>query len=171
MVFMVLQFATYQKSIDMIVTPGSISMLIAGANVADLDVTAIREDGKQYFAALLQCEDDAKLRKRMAIDEFQPILQVVSRTWHGSFGRFPNIMFLVTDGSQEMSMRVSYRRTEFPILFFGKRGPFHRGCLNVGRKIKLLDYTMELKYEKDGTASPTIHIEKFRSEPRKVVTK
>ena len=47
----------------MIVMPGSISMLIAGAKVDDLDVTAIREDGKQYYAALVQCEDDALLRK------------------------------------------------------------------------------------------------------------
>jgi hypothetical protein len=95
----------------MIVTPGSITMLIAGAKIADLDVTTVREDGKHLYAVLLQCEDDAKLKKRMAIDEFQPILQVVSRTWHGTYGRFPNIQFVVTDGSEEMTMRVSYHRT------------------------------------------------------------
>ena len=105
----------------MIVTPGSISMLIAGAKIADLDVTAVREDGKQFFAGLLQCEDDAKLRKCMAIEEFQPILQVVSRTWLGSYGRFPNIKFVVTGGSEEMTMRVSYRKTEFPVIFLVRK--------------------------------------------------
>jgi hypothetical protein len=155
----------------MIVTPGSISMLIAGSKIADLDVTAVREDGKHFYAALLQCEDDDKLRKRMMIEEFQPILQVVSRTWHGCYGRFPNIQFVVTDGSEEMTMRVSYRRTEFAVLFFSKKGPFNRGSLNVGRKIKLLDYTTELRKEKGGCMGPIIRIEKFRSEPRKAVSK
>ena len=91
----------------MILTPYSISMLTASANVADMDMTAVREDGKHFFAGLLQCEDDAKLRKRMSIDEFQPILQAVSRTWLGSYGNFPNIKFIVTDGTEEMTMRVS----------------------------------------------------------------
>ena len=152
----------------MIVTPGCVAMLTAGAKVADLDVTAVREDGKRYFAALLQCEDDVNLRKRMEIEEYQPIVEVVSRTWHGSYGKFPNIKFMISDGSTEMLMRVSYRRTECPILFFPKKGPFNSGFLNVGRKIKLIDYTTELEHEKGGDTCPTVHIEKLRAEPRNV---
>jgi hypothetical protein len=58
----------------MITTPGAISMLIAGAHVADMDVTSVDLDGKQYFAALRQCEDDSQLRKCLDIDEFQPVV-------------------------------------------------------------------------------------------------
>ena len=155
----------------MIVTPGSISMLTAGARVADGDVTAVREDGKHFFAALVQCEDDAKLRKRMAIEEFQPIVQIVSRTWHGSNGRFPNIKFVITDGSEEMTMRVSHRRIEFAVLFFAKKGPYHSVRLNVGKKIRLLDYTCDVEHEKGGSSSPIIFIEKVRSEPRRPIVK
>ena len=108
----------------MIVTPGSIAMLTAGAKIANLDVTAVREDRKQYFAALLQCEDDPDLRKRMAIEEFQPVVEIVSRTWHGTYGRFPNIKFGVSDGCDEMTMRVSYRRKDHAILFFFQKGTF-----------------------------------------------
>jgi hypothetical protein len=42
--------------------PGAIAKLIAGAHVADLDVTSVDPDGKQYFAALRQCEDDPSSR-------------------------------------------------------------------------------------------------------------
>jgi hypothetical protein len=156
----------------MIVTSGSISKLKAGANVASLDVTAVDDDGKHLFAGLVQCEDDAKLRKNMDIPEFQPTVQVVSRTWYGSYGRFPNIKFEVSDGSGEnMNMRVSYRRPEFPARFFAKNGPFNGGRLNAGNKIKLLDYTCGLEHEKGGTTCPTIYVEKLRSEPKKVLVK
>ena len=147
--------------------PGAIAKLIAGAHVADLDVTSVDPDGKQYFAALRQCDDDPKLRKQLVIDEFQPVVEIVSRTWHGNYGKFPNIRFLVTDGSQEMTMRVSYRRSEFPVLFFSKNGPFNCGRLNRGKRIKLIDYTCSLAHEKGGTSCATIYIEKLRAEPRK----
>jgi hypothetical protein len=146
---------------------GVVAKLIAGAHVADLDVTSIDQDGKQYYAAMRQCEDDPHLRKTLDIDEFQPVVEIVSRTWHGSYGKFPNIRFLVSDGSQEMTMRVSYRRSEFPVLFFSKNGPFNCGRLNKGKRIKLIDYTCSLAHEKGGTTCPTIFLEKLRAEPRK----
>jgi hypothetical protein len=146
-------------------------MLVAGAKIASHDVTAVQEDGKQFFAGLVQCEDDTKLRKSLVLDEFQPIVQVVSRTWHGSYGKFPNLQFVVTDGTDEMSMRVSYRTTEIPILFFSKKGPFNSGHLNKGKKFKLLDYTCDLQYEKGGTSLPIIYVEKIRPEPRKAIAK
>ena len=104
----------------------------------------------------------------LEIEEYQPIVEVVSHTWQGSYGKFPNIKFMITDGCTEMLMRVSYRRTECPILFFSKKGPFNSRFLNVGRKIKLIDYTTELEHGKGGDTCPTVHIEKLRAEPRKV---
>jgi hypothetical protein len=155
----------------MIITPGSVSMLTAGAQCGSLDVNAVREDGKQFFSGLLQCEDDANLRKRLDIDEYQPVVQIFSRTWHGSYGRFPNIKFVVTDGTDKMSMRVSYRCSEFAKRFFSKTGPFHSGRLNVGKKIKLIDYTCDLHHEKGGISCPTIYVENLRAEPKKTVAK
>jgi hypothetical protein len=98
----------------MITTPGAISMLIAGAHVADMDVTSVDLDGKQYFAALRQCEDDSQLRKCLDIDEFQPVVEIVSRTWHGNYGKFPNIRFVVTDGVKEMTEGVNLPYRSLP---------------------------------------------------------
>jgi len=149
-------------------TSGAVPCLRRGAHVGSEDINAVDEVlGIEYSAAQVQCEDDKKIRKLLQLVEFQPVLQVHSATWLGTFGKYPAICFIVKDGDGDlMDMYISYRLSCSLKFIYSKNGPFHTGRLNAGKKFRLLDYTTIMHRNKDGTVEPRILLEKLRTEPR-----
>lgn len=153
----------------MLLTHAAISFLRGGAHSGSEDINAVDDtQGIEYSAAQVQCEDDKKMRKLLQLNEFQPVLQVHSATWLGTFGKYPAIRFIVLDGNGDsMAMFVSYRLPSSLKFIFSKNGPFRTGRLNSGKKFRLLDYTTIIHRNKDGSTESRILFEKIRTEPRR----
>ena len=112
------------------------------------EVTAVAESGMVFKAGQVVSGGDIEKRKKMDIQELNPILKVVSVEWQGMKDGFPNIRFVVTDGVSEAVMRPSKRRGYKQLrAFFSKRGYYRRGMLNKGRVFQLIDYTTKLVEE------------------------
>jgi hypothetical protein len=150
-------------------TPAAVSFLRCGAQSGSEDINAVDGSiGIEYSAAQVQCEDDKQMRKLLKLNEFQPVLQVHSATWLGTFGKYPAIRFIVMDGDGDsMAMFVSYRLPGSLKFIFSKNGPFRTGRLNAGKKFRLLDYTTIIHRNKDGSTEPRVLFEKIRTEPRR----
>jgi hypothetical protein len=148
-------------------TSCAVFCLRRGAEVGSEDVNAVDIHGIEFFAAQVQCEDDKQLRKSLLLQEFQPVLQIHSVTWLGTFGKYPSLRFIVIDGDGDsMAMYMSHRIPHTLKSIFSKAGPFSTGRLNSGKRFRLLDYTTILHRNKDGTIEPRILIEKLRTQPR-----
>ena len=155
----------------MIVTNYAVEYLVAGAEMANMDINAVDSTGVEYDAGQVCTEDDHVMRKQLSLNEYQPTLEVSELTWHGTFFRYPNLTIMVTDGKLQMMLRPSFRKKEFAKVFYAKQGHIYTGRMNVGMRIRLLDYTTSIWMSKDGVTHPCIFVEKIRPEPKRVSSK
>jgi len=151
----------------MIVTTHAVEYLISGAQIANNDINAVDSTGVEFDAGQICTEDDHVMRKLIALNEYQPTLEVKELTWHGTFYRYPNLTIMVTDGLTSMLLRPSFRKSEFSKAFFAKRGALYTGRMNVGTRIKLLDYTTSIWVDREGITHPCIFVEKIKAEPKR----
>jgi hypothetical protein len=147
-------------------TVEAIAMLTQGAHSPSQDDNAISAIGKVFHAGQVQCEDDPKLRKRMGIEEFQPVLEVRELVWLGTWSKFPRINIIVTDGLMSMEMRIGQRSPQARSAIFRKNGPLFSGKLNIGKRFRLLDYTTVMEKGK-----PMILLERIRAAPKRTSAK
>ena len=150
----------------MLVTTHAVEYLTGGSRVANQDINAVSADGVEFDAGQICTEDNDDMRKLLQLNEYQPILEISELTWNGTFFKYPNLTIMVTDGVSQMMLRPSFRRPQFAKRFYGKRSPLYTGRMNVGRKIKLLDYSTSIWMDQKGFEHPCIYIEKIRIEPK-----
>jgi hypothetical protein len=91
----------------MIVTNNAVECLVAGAEMANMDINAVDSTGVEYDAGQGCTEDDHVMRKQLSLNEYQPALEVSELTWHGTFFQYPNLTIMVTDGKSQMMLRPS----------------------------------------------------------------
>jgi hypothetical protein len=127
----------------MILTPGSIRLLQKGALSDQLDVNAIDDNKTLFYANQFIWEEELIDIPRVQLDEYKPILEVVSLVWLGSKNGCPLIKLIVTDGTTTMEMRPSQRNPTTTKHIFGKAGHLFKGKLNVGKRFRLLEYTTD----------------------------
>jgi hypothetical protein len=151
----------------MIVTSNAIEYLIRGSEVANEDINAINADCVEFDAGQICTEDDNDMRQLLQLNEYQPILKISELTWNGTYSKYPNLTIMVTDGITQMMLRPSFRKAQFPKTFYGKKSPLYTGRMNVGRRLKLLDYTTSIWVDKKVIGHPCIFIEKMRAEPKR----
>ena len=91
-------------------TKGSVGCLARGAAHKDPDVNAVGPNGDLFEAGQMVTEGDADLRRTLDIDEYRPVLEVVSTNWcGGNFTRWNEIGCLVTDGEETIFMKACCR--------------------------------------------------------------
>ena len=69
----------------MVVTTHAVEYLVYGAQIANNDINAVDSTGVEFDAGQICTEDDPVLRKLLALNEYQPTLEVKELTWHGTF--------------------------------------------------------------------------------------
>ena len=150
-------------------TPAAASFLRGRSLCGSDDINAVDNSlGIEFSAAQVQCKDDKRMRRLLQLYEFQPVLQVHSATWLGTFGKYPSIRFIVMDGNGDsMVMFVSYRLPGALKYIFSKKGPFRTGRLNKGKKFRPLDYTTIIHRNNDGSTESCILVEKIHTKPRR----
>ena len=161
------------------ITKGAIKALKLGAGKGDEDINAVAEDGKEFMAGQVCCEDDEQLREIMDLEEYQPVLRVTSMDWLGNWGCVPTIRWHVTDRdeeddedgeeeAQEMVMFISHRSFKIAKSFFKKWGDSKKGKLGVGARFVLVDYTtvFEPKNKFHDKDEAVIMVERIRCEPK-----
>jgi len=153
----------------MILTNGAVAALTAGAMSMDLDINAIDADGKEFFAPQVCCEDDKQVRAAIAMEEYNPVLEVVRTEWVGFDGMIPNIKIIVKDASDaEILMLVSRRSVGIAKNFQKKWGPGSTRKLSPGNRFRLMDYTTRMtninSVHKE--VVPYVSVETIRVEPK-----
>lgn len=151
-------------------TKGAISALLAGALTENLDVNAVDADGKEYHAPQICCEDDKQIRAAIELEEYNPVLEVVSTTWYGccSMG-LPVIEIMVKDANgDEMLMMATNRNRKITKAFLKRWGNKNGRKLNPGVRFKLLDYTTKVRQisQFNKEEAPIIFVESIRVEPK-----
>ena len=155
-------------------TQGAVGCLARGAAHKDPDVNAVGPNGDLFEAGQMVTEGDADLRRTLDIDEYRPVLEVVSTNWCGrNFTRWNEIGCLVTDGEETIFMKACYRekkkRKHFLRTWCGGLSP----KLVAGRRFTLMDYTTEVRFLKtasgDAVKQPVVFAERLRIAPKKKV--
>jgi hypothetical protein len=141
----------------MIVTPHAIKYLSGGAEAYNNDINAIDQDDVQYDAGQICTEDDQAMRELLVLNEYQPILEICELTWHGTYSKYPNLTMKVTDGVSTMLLRSSYINPAFHKRFFSKRSPLYSVKMNLGRKIRLMDYSTSIWVDPKGKL-PSVYL-------------
>ena len=152
---------------------GSIAHLKRGAEHKSLDYNGVDEKGNLFDAGQIQSEGDEDIRYRLGLNELQPVLQVVSCEWHGTYDS--KFVITVTDGNDEMYMMPCRRDISIRSRFMKQWGMGTQCKLSPGTRFKLLDYTTE-KTSLPNTDNPllehpVIRVEKIRLEPKSRVNK
>lgn len=151
----------------MIVTPHAVKYLIGGAEAYNNDINAIDGEGVQFYAGQICTEDDQAMRTLLVLNEYKPVLEICELTWHGTYSKYPTLTIKVTDGVSTMLLRSSYRKPAFDKRFFSKRSPLYSGKMNLGMKIRLMDYSTSIWVDRKGVAHPCIFVEKLMAEPKR----
>jgi hypothetical protein len=151
----------------MIVTPHAVKNLIRGAEACNNDIKAIDKDKVQYDAGQICTKDDQAMRELLVLNEYKPVLEIWELTWHGTYSKYPTLTIKVTDGVSTMLLRSSYRKPAFHKRFFSKRSPLYSGKMNLGMRIRLMDYSTSIWVDRKGGTYPCIFVEKMTAEPKR----
>jgi hypothetical protein len=151
----------------MIVTPHAVKNLIRGAKAYNNDINAIDEDDVQYDAGQICTQDDQAMRELLVLNKYKPVLEICELTWHGTYSKYPTLTIKVTDGVLTMLLRSSYRKPTFHKRFLSKRSPLYSGEMNLGMRIRLMDYSTSIWVDRKGGAHPCIFVEKMTAKPKR----
>jgi hypothetical protein len=121
----------------------------------------------QYDTGQICTEDDQAMRERLVLNEYKPVLEICKLTWHGTYSKYPTLTIKATDGVSTMLLRSSYRKPAFHKRFFSKQSPLYSGKINLGMRIRLMDYSTSIWVDRKGGAHPCIFVEKITSEPKR----
>ena len=155
---------------------GAVAALTRGAQTGDETVNAVMDDGTQQPAGQRLCSKDPELkevRKTIKRNECHPVLEITRTEWCGNWSlrKYPVIKCTCTDAgkSEEITIMASWKdKAVHAKRIYSKSGPHHKGGLNVGRKIQLIEYTTEMSgvdkrfHHKD---EPLVLMERIRCEP------
>ena len=136
-----------------------------------MDINAVGKDDKGneicYYANQFIWEENPGAEHRIDLEEFQPVLEVRSIVWMGTHRGLPLISITVTDGDQDIQMRISLRNDLVRSRMVSKYGPIFKGRMNVGCRFRLEEYTTGLLYCRDeGCHIPVVYVERVHAEPR-----
>jgi hypothetical protein len=151
----------------MIVTPHAVKNLIRGAEAYNNDSSAKDEDDVQYDAGQICTKDDQAMRELLVLNEYKPVLEICKLTWHGTYSKYPTLTIKVTDGVSTMLLRSSYQKPAFHKRFFSKWSPLYSGKINLGTRIRLMDYSTSIWVDRKGGAHPCIFVEKMTAKPKR----
>ena len=140
--------------------------LICGAEAYNNDINAIDNEGVQFDAGQICTKNDQEVRAVLALNEYNPVLEMSKLRWHGTYFQYPTCTIMVSDGVSSMMLRSSFRKPAFQKRFYAKRSPLYTGKMNLGRKIKLKDYTTSIWVDKSGIMHPCFFVENMIAEPK-----
>jgi hypothetical protein len=139
--------------------------LINGAESYNNDINAIDKEGVQFDAGQICTKDDQVMRALLALNEYNPVLEISQLTWHGTYFQYPTLTIMVSDDVSRMMLRSSFRRPAFSKRFYSKRSPLYTGKMNLGQKIKLMDYTTSIWVDRNGITHPCMFVKKMIAKP------
>jgi hypothetical protein len=151
----------------MIVTPHAVKNLVRGAEAYNNDINAIDEDDVQYDAGQICTEDDQAMLELLWLNEYKLVLEIYELTWYGTYSKYPTLTVQVTDGVLTMLLRSSYRKPAFHKRLFSKRSPLYSGKMNLGMRIRLMDYSTSIWVDRKGCAHPCIFVEQMTAKPKR----